>query len=266
MATMTVNNVNFYYELHGQGHPIVLIAGYTCDHFYWLPILDQLAQHFQVLIFDNQGVGQTTDQNENLSAELMADNILALTKALNLTSPHIIGQSMGGTIAQAIATRHPAAISKLAILSSAPKWRKAMLSAFASLLSLRQNNLDFDTVFEATIPWIFGESFLQNAQSIALLKNAILNNPYPQSLQNQIRQYQVLKTFNHYDRLSHIKAPTLVAYGNQDITALPMESHFMAEKIPHAQLKEFDSAHGIVAEAGKELAKELIIFLTNARI
>src|SRR3990167_4083066 len=127
MPNITVNNVNFYYELHGKGQPLVLICGYTADHSYWLPILNALNQHFQVLIFDNPGIGQTTDDGSELSAELIADDIVALTKALNLKKPHILGASMGGTIAQCVASRHPQIVNKLVLLVTSAKWRKAML-------------------------------------------------------------------------------------------------------------------------------------------
>jgi len=51
MAFLKVNGVNIYYETHGRGEPLVLIAGYSCDHLFWSAMLDELAEKFQVLIF-----------------------------------------------------------------------------------------------------------------------------------------------------------------------------------------------------------------------
>ncbi len=159
MSFLQINDAKYYYELHGEGYPIVLISGYTGDHFYWAPILENLKQHFQVLVFDNRGIGQTLDEHPNLSAALMAEETLALAKALKLEKPHIIGQSMGGTIAQHIGARYSSEIGKLVILTSSPKWRRAMLLGFKHLLWLCEQNAEFDLIFAATLPWIYGESF-----------------------------------------------------------------------------------------------------------
>ena len=112
MSKIKLNNANFYYELHGKGHPLILIAGYSGDHLVWMPLLENLSKQFQVLLFDNRGVGQTTDDGRPLSAELMAQDVVALADALDLKKPHIVGQSMGGTIAQRVATHHSEKINK----------------------------------------------------------------------------------------------------------------------------------------------------------
>lgn len=67
------------------------------------PIVDILSQHFQVIIFDNRADGQTTDGGVILLVELMAQDVMELSDALNLQKPHIVGRSMGGTIVQSIA-------------------------------------------------------------------------------------------------------------------------------------------------------------------
>ena len=106
MPKILVNNAEFYYELNGTGQPLILISGYTCNHNFWHPILDTLSSKFQVLTFDNRGCGKTKDNSQPLLAKLMADDVMALAKALGLKKPHIIGQSMGGTIAQTVASNY----------------------------------------------------------------------------------------------------------------------------------------------------------------
>lgn len=260
MAKIKINSTEFYYELHGKGHPLVLIAGYTCDHQFWIPILEDMAKHFQVLIFDNHGVGQTKDSNAHLNVELMAKDIVDLYSTLGLDKPHVIGQSMGGTIAQTIAAQYPDKVNKLGILTSSPKWRKAMLNGLESLLNMRKNNVDFDIIFLATIAWVFGEKFLKNTEMVNEFKKIILSMPNPQSLEDQIRQFDVLANFDGIKNLSYIKAPTLVAYGNEDIISLPGEAKLMSEKITNAKLMEFNCAHGITSEVPQELSKAIIEF------
>lgn len=263
MPKINVNNANFYYESHGKGEPLILIAGYTCDHTVWSMILDKLSQQFQVIIFDNRGVGQTVDQGETLTAELMAKDVIALAEALNLEKPHVVGQSMGGNIALQVAHDYPEKISKLGILNSSTKWRTAMLKGLYSLLVLRQKHVDVDILIDTTLPWVFGGAFLDNPENIVGFKQAAAENRYPQTLVDQQRQFNVVATFNGSKYLKNIKNPTLIAYGKEDIISLPYESEYLAENIPNAQLAEFDCGHGFMLELPKQVSEQLISFLKN---
>lgn len=263
MPTITANNASFYYELHGEGHPVVLISGYTCDHQLWMPLVDKLSQNFQVLIFDNRGAGQTTDDGASLSVELMAQDVYALTRALKLQKPHLVGHSMGGTIAQYLASLYPKALNKLVLLSTSSKWRQAMLRGMKSLLTLREKEVEPEILFESTLPWIFGESYLKDQKQLLALKEAWQADPHPQSLQDQMRQFKVLESFDMRKLLKDILAPTLVIYGIQDIIALPSEAEFLGSHIENAQLVPLDFAHGIPIEAPNELSKALLKFLKN---
>lgn len=261
MAFAQINKADIYYELHGSGQPVILIAGYTCDHTYWTPILEPLIKHYQILICDNHAIGQTKDNNMTLSAELMARDVIALAQQLHLEKPHIVGQSMGGNIAQVIASSYPDKINKLCILNSVAKWRQAMLLALKALLTMRESNINFDLIFEASLPWFLGEEFLKNKEEIKKHKQAMIDNPYPQSINDQTRQLKVLEQFDARTQLQKIKAPTLVVYGVQDLIALPDESKFLAHEISNVTLRELDCAHDSVVEVPKELTQILVDFL-----
>lgn len=261
MPTIKVNDAAFYYEIHGQGAPLVLIAGYTGTHLTWLPMLEKLAAHFQVIVFDNRGVGRTKDSNIALNAQQMAADVAGIIRALGFEKAHVAGSSMGGTIAQTVAANHPEVVDKLVLLVTSAKWRTAMLKGLYTIVMMREQDSDFDIIFESMLAWVFGEAFLQNQKSVTLLKHAILEDPYPQSLEDQKRQYEVLTTFDGRENLTKINAPTLVAYGNEDLISLPHESIYLANQIAGATLKEFACAHGISSEVPDALVDEMITFL-----
>lgn len=263
MAFAEINDARFYYESHGKGHPIILIAGYTCDHTAWDKVTELLARHFQVIVFDNRGVGQTKDAQAPLTIELMAHDVIMLADQLNLKRPHIIGQSMGGNIAQVIAGQHSEKIGKVCILTSSPKWRDAMLLGFKSLLSMRENDEPFDRQFDAGIPWLFGDVFLNSKEDLLAFKNGILNNPYPQSLEDQQRQFKAIHLYNGKPYLAAIRSHALIAYGSQDIVALPSEAMQLANTIQNSSLVEFNCGHGILLEVPQKLSGTLIDFLTH---
>jgi len=261
VASIKINNADFYYELHGEGHPLVLIAGYNCDHSFWLPLLDKLCKNFQVLIFDNRAVGRTIDENIPLTAELLAHDVISLADQLNLKNPHIVGHSMGGSIAQLVAVLYPEKINKLGILCSTAKWREAVLLCMRSSLAMREKNIDMNLILDSVVPWIFGNEFLKKADNIALFKQMTLQNPYFQTLNNQMRQYYLLQQLDVRDLINKIQTPTLVAYGTEDILALPYESQYLSKTIPNAQLMEFECAHGVVFEVTDKIANALVNFL-----
>lgn len=262
MAEITLNDASFYYEQHGEGHDLVLISGYTVRTVVWLPLVDRLKKHFKVTLFDNRGVGQTKDGHAELTAELMAKDVIELSKALSLNKPHILGQSMGGTIAQTIAINKPEAISKLILCATSAKWREAIIKTFDALYALREKNIDFELLFNASIPWVYGEAFLTETD-LDEFKTLAENDPYPQSLEGQARQMNVLKTFDSRASLSQITAPTLICSGSEDVISLMEEQDFLLEHIAQSRQQVFECAHGIPNEVTDELADAIIAFCLN---
>lgn len=263
MAMISVNGAEFYYELQGIGRPIVLIAGYTCDHTYWQPIVEALSRQFQVLLFDNRGIGQTKDNGEPLSAELMAEDVIQLCEKLNLQKPHIVGQSMGGCIAQTIAARYPEKIGKLVIITTSAKWRAVTYFAFNNMLAMRKENVNFELIMDAVVPWLFGQEFLLDSKKIDAFKQGIRDNPYPPSIKDQERQLLMLKQFDGREQLKRIKASTLIVSAVQDLLSMHADSAWLASEISKTKSIELNCAHGMVSEVPDQLTKTLVEFLAG---
>ena len=117
MPKIHANEIDMYYEIHGSGSPLVLIAGLGYNSWMWHKMVPGLAQHFQVITFDNRGVGETDKPAGPYTAQLLADDTAALMQALGIARAAILGHSMGGFIAQAFALNHPERVTKL-ILSA----------------------------------------------------------------------------------------------------------------------------------------------------
>jgi len=261
VATIDVNGVNYYYELHGKGKPVVFITGYSSDHTFWTFMLDAFAKNYQVLLFDNRGVGQTKDSGEMLTAEIMAESTIELIHQLGLEKPHVVGQSMGGTIAQMIGINHGHVIDKLIILNSVSKWNAVTNFCFNALIKMRKADVPLDCQIDAVMPWVRGGDFLNDTNKMKLAREAIINNPYPQSLEDQIRQTHVLKTFDSKHLLNKINNPTLIAYAEEDLIALPRESKELVKDIKNATGQLLPGGHGSPIEAPNETSKAILNFL-----
>jgi pimeloyl-ACP methyl ester carboxylesterase len=114
-----VNGIRLYYEIHGSGRPLVLLHGGLGAIQMFGPNLPAFAEARQIIAVDLQGHGRTADVNRPLSVELMADDIAALIKHLQLDRPDVVGYSLGGGVAMHTAFRHPEAVGKLVLVSTA---------------------------------------------------------------------------------------------------------------------------------------------------
>ena len=113
-----VNGIKLYYEVHGTGHPLILLHGGLGATSMFGPNLPALAKGRQVIAVDLQGHGRTADIDRPISPQLMADDIAALIKHLKLDRPDIMGYSLGGGVAIFTAIRHPELVGKLVIVST----------------------------------------------------------------------------------------------------------------------------------------------------
>lgn len=117
-----VNGLKLYYEVYGQGKPIVLLHGsFLTIPLNWSHIIPLLAKDRKVIVTEMQGHGRTRDIAREISYEGMADDVSGLLKHLKTDSADILGYSMGGGIAFQLAVRHPQQVRRLVVLSGAYK-------------------------------------------------------------------------------------------------------------------------------------------------
>jgi pimeloyl-ACP methyl ester carboxylesterase len=152
-----VNGLKMYYEIHGQGKPIVLIhGGGSTIQTNFEKIIPLLAKNRQVIAVELQAHGRTNDRNADLTFEQDADDIATLLKNLKIDKADFFGFSNGGTTTLQIAIRHPELVDKI-ILGSAlakrngvPEWfwgfmENAKLENMPELLKVGYKKVAADT-------------------------------------------------------------------------------------------------------------------------
>ncbi|KXF74659.1 hypothetical protein ATN84_22435 [Paramesorhizobium deserti] len=260
MATARLDNVEIYYEIHGEGRPLVLIAGYTCDHTFWEGVLPHLAKRFRVITFDNRGIGSTADHGEPFSVDTMAADAAGLIRHLGLEKPAVVGQSMGGAIVQTLQARFPEICGPCAILNSSQRFDTVAIKALESLLELRKANVDFDLLIDATLPWLSGSEWLSNGKNIADFKHALLANPAPQSVADQERQLIALKSFDARTWNKPWKHPAMVISATEDRVASVHEGRNLARSL-NARFAEVPGGHASPVEQAGKVSELLLAFL-----
>ena len=113
-----VNDLDMYYEIHGEGPPLILLHGAYMTIELMGPLLPGLAETRRVIAVEQQGHGRTADVDRPMSYEQMADDTAALARHLGLESTDVVGYSMGGAAALQMAIRHGELVRRLVVMSA----------------------------------------------------------------------------------------------------------------------------------------------------
>jgi pimeloyl-ACP methyl ester carboxylesterase len=113
-----VNGLNMYYEIHGTGQPLVLLHGaFSAIGTSFGKVLPSLAKNRQVIAFELQGHGRTSDIDRPMTLEGMADDVAAALRQLGIEHTDLFGYSMGASVALHLTIRHPELVRKLVLAS-----------------------------------------------------------------------------------------------------------------------------------------------------
>ncbi|MBI1893682.1 MAG: alpha/beta fold hydrolase [Candidatus Rokubacteria bacterium] len=113
MEEARINGVRIYYELHGQGEPLVCLHGLQGDSSHFRGLVPAFSRTYRTLIVDQRGSGLSDKPAMDYTTALLADDAATLMDAVDFDSAHVFGVSMGGMIAQELALRHPQKVRSL---------------------------------------------------------------------------------------------------------------------------------------------------------
>jgi 3-oxoadipate enol-lactonase len=244
-----VNDLNMHYKLVGKGESVVFIAGLASDHLEWLPahVPAFTEAGYQCVLFDNRDAGQSDESPvAAYTIRMLADDAAGLLKQLGITQAHIVGESMGGMIAQEMAINYPELVSSLTLACTWARSEPFHKALSASWINLRRQ-LTLEESFQAFGLWFFSSRFYENPQAEPAFLAEVRANPHPQSVAAFERQWNAILTHDTLDRLNHITVPTHVIAGEEDIMSPFRLSRLMAEKIPGAKLTVFPESGHVLA-------------------
>jgi pimeloyl-ACP methyl ester carboxylesterase len=245
------------YRAVGSGAPLVLIAGYGSSMEVWDPsFVDSLAERYRVVVFNNAGVGSTQKMPSPLSIDAMAEQTSALIEALDLGRPNILGWSMGGMIAQALAVLHPAQVRKLVLCASFPG--TGTVPPSQAVIRALTSGGGGNELFPAN------QSVAKNTFLAAISTYAASSTISPATVAAQA--HAAKQWFEGVDRAgqmtTRISAPTLVADGTDDQVDQVSNDHLIANKIRGARLVLYpDAGHAFLFQDEQTFVPTLESFL-----
>lgn len=238
MPFITTNDIQTYYEIQGTGHPLLLISGINCDHnILWENVRQPLAEDYQVITYSPRGIAPSSAPDIPYTIEMMADDAAALLEGLGFSSAHVLGYSMGGMIAQALAVLHPDRIDNLVIAASAPKISTLNRLVCESCQRILIHGIPREDAQAVMLPWFFSNSFLTTLVEEKLTEPMPKLEPsMPQSPHGLLHQFQALISFDMSAAITGINIPTLIIAGEKDLL-MPIEDAQELERlIPDARL------------------------------
>ncbi len=263
MPYAKVNNITLYYEIHGEGEPIILINGLGTSSTSLLRYIPIFTNEYKAVFLDTRGTGRSDKPDIPYTMEMMADDIEGLLDCVGIQAAHIYGISMGGIIAQHFGLRYPTRTLSLILACT----------SFGGPHAIQQNDEDMneqaDTgsntnekeMWKALLRLTMSDKFINENPGI-INKFIVSLMEYPTPPHGFLRQRQAIENHDTYDRLPEVIAPTLVIHGDIDRLTPVENAKIMASRIPNAELVIFDNmGHGFWIEAFDETNRVIWDFL-----
>jgi len=262
MAIAKINDIKCYYEVHGEGRPLLLIGGLASDSQTWQLTISPLKKRFKVIIFDNRGVGRTKDPGGAFDVADMAKDAVALLDHLKIENADILGHSMGGFIAQDIAITHPERVNMLILANTAAAVSDKVKILLSDLLEIYRSDAQYEDFLKEFMKWLFTPAFLRDKRKTDQFIKYVLAYPYRQSPEDFKRQFEACIKFHSVDRIKKIQSETLLIAGGKDRIVSRSETNLLESLIPNAKTKHLTkAAHSIQTEFPKQFVKDVIEFL-----
>ena len=233
MPRVKIDSIYLQYEISGYGPPVVFINGLTMDLNGWLLQVEPFSRKYSVLRYDCRGQGGSDKPDTEYSQEMHAEDLRGLMEKLEIPRAHIIGLSNGGMIAQHFALSYPGKTGALVLVDTCSYVDTLLRLIITSWIKAAEEG-GSGLRYDVALPYLFSEEFTKmNLERMMAMKeiNMALNPVKPvvnlsmASIGHDLR-----------DRVSEIKAPTLIIAGEEDVLVPVKYSRILREKIKNSTL------------------------------
>lgn len=232
---MKLRNKNFQFHVIGNGPPLVLISGLGASRIMWDTLIQKIKKHFQIVYFDNPGIGENNLLTAPTNTDAMAVDVIKIIEHLNLKNPCVIGHSLGSYVAQRIAAKSPNLVKNLILVSTRLKTSINSILHYNVILNLIKAGVSRETLIEDSLSWLYGVSYLKNTTHAKKLIQDRLAPPLS-SFENFSNQVAAAMQHDSSKIAQKITSRTIIINGEEDIVCTPKEAGLLAEKIKSSEL------------------------------
>jgi 3-oxoadipate enol-lactonase len=267
MPTLPIGGIHLYYEISGQGQPILFIHGLGSSTRDWELQVAFFSDRYQVITFDVRGHGRSDKPPGPYGVPLFATDTVELIKTLGIATAstrggapvHVVGISMGGMIAFQLAVSYPDLIRSMVIVNSGPEF---ILRTFRERLQALQRLLIVRLRGMRKMGEVLSKRLFPKPEQAELRQMLV-----ERWAENDVRAYsdaaRGLLGWSVVDHLSTIECPTLVIAAEYDYTPVARKEAYVA-RMPQAELVVIeDSRHATPVEHPERFNQVLASFLSN---
>lgn len=242
MPKVQTNGIEIAYEVQGEGDALLLIAGVGYSGWYWNKVVPELAQEFQVITFDNRGAGDSDKPAGPYSVNMMAEDTIGLLDALNITSAHVMGHSLGGFIAQELILIRPDLVNKLVLASTNCGGMDVIPITPEAMEVLTNREGDPLELVKRGIAIACAPDFVEQEKEITqeLITYRFSNPVPPEQYQAQVMAgagMSALSADTVKERTASISVPTLILFGEYDRVVPPGNAEILSSLIADSEVK-----------------------------
>ena len=238
MTTLAAESsgVRIAWERRGSGPPLLLIHGLGYARWGWEPVVDELAEAHEVVLFDNRGIGDSDAPVGPYTARMLAEDAVSVLDAAGLRRAHVLGTSLGGMVALQVALDWPERVDRLVLACTTPGGELSAPMPEQTVRLIRESPaLPREVAMRRGV-----ENALAPGADPALIERIMEHRlATAQPLAAWLAQAAAGMSFDVWSRVGQIAAPTLVLTGDLDVVVDPRNSELLAEMIPGARLETF---------------------------
>ncbi len=268
LSIILVEGGQIAYRRIGTGLPLLLLNGFAATNADWEPsFIDGLASFNELIMLDNRGIGGSADNGQPFDIGQLADDAAHVIETLGFEQTSVMGWSMGGFIAQALALQHPDRVDKLILLSTdsgGPDTDRASPAVWSQLIDTSGTpHQQARRLLFLLFPGDVAESLYRQFGDIVAAARAQLS---PELVKRQAAAMDAWHNSGVASRLREIHVPVLIGTGAEDIVIPPSNALKLVNTIPGAWLAQFPRAgHAFMAQYPRALADLLNCFLVADR-
>lgn len=259
------DGAKIYYEVHGEGEPVIFLHGIMMNTMSWLAILPDLSKRFRLILLDFRDQGQSSRMQQPYGQDIHIGDVLSLLDALHIPKVHIMGLSYGGQVALRFAIRHQARIKSLCLFNTPNRISNHLRQIGIAWETAAELN-DGERFFQLAVPFIYSEPFYESHLEFLMERQkmfkSILTKEWFEGfirLSRSVKDYAVPP-----EELKAITVPTLLVGADLDIVVSNRMMKDIHENIPNCEWLMIPSAgHGAFLERMNEFLTILIGFVTK---
>jgi len=259
------DGAKIYYEVHGEGEPVIFLHGIMMSTLSWLAFIPELSKRFKLILVDFRDQGQSSRMKEEYGQDIHVGDIVSLLDELHIPRVHMMGLSYGGQVALRFALQQQKRIKSFCLFNT-PNLVTNHLREIGKAWETAAELNDGARFFQLAVPFIYSEPFYEKNLDFLMERQKMFKSLLTREwfegfirLSRSVRDYSISR-----DELKTIRVPTLLVGADQDIIISPRSMKDIHENIPNCEFIMIPNAgHGAFLERMNEFLTILIGFVTK---